>query len=175
MKKNNNPETNLEEQVELLTAQLAEAKQSAADNLLGWQRALADYQNLKKEWQVKQAALLVEAKLNILRDLLPILDMLERVTEDAPATGNSWLIGLKHLNTQIAGLIASWGVARLATVGNTFDPNIHEAVENKGSGSIIIKEISPGYQLSGKLIYPAKVVVGDNEGGQAEIVDSDEK
>jgi molecular chaperone GrpE len=142
--------------------EIAKLQSEAAQNLLGWQRALADYQNLQKEWAGKLTSIKLETRLEMLREILPTLDILDRVASEAPGDGSPWLDGLRHLNTQLRSIINSWGVKRLETIGVAFDPHMHEAVKMDGEGGTIAEEISPGYTLEGRLIYPAKVVVGSN-------------
>ena len=143
-----------------LMEKISALEKESSDNLRGWQRALADYQNLKREGQDKQNNLVASAKLNLLRDLLPIFDMFSRVVETDATEGAAWLDGLKHLHKQMGSLLNDWGVEKIPALGVDFDPEVHEAIESVGAGTQIIKEVSSGYRLNGKLIYPAKVVVG---------------
>ncbi|OGL86036.1 nucleotide exchange factor GrpE, partial [Candidatus Uhrbacteria bacterium RIFCSPLOWO2_02_FULL_48_12] len=66
-----NPSENLEEKVK-------ELERQAEENFAGWQRARADYQNLKKEWEKKQTQFMVEAKKILLAEILPIYDHLKQ-------------------------------------------------------------------------------------------------
>src|SRR3989338_7216761 len=88
---------------------------------------------------------------------------LERETEKKK---NDWLTGIEHVTAQFKKVLEENGVREIKTVGEKFDPEVHEAVvaqETSGSeqkqDNIIKKEVKTGYKLNGKVIYPAKVIV----------------
>ncbi len=141
-------------------AEIEQLKKQAADNLAGWQRARADYENLKKEWEHKQTQFVSSAKEMLLEDLLPIYDTLRRVLVSAPPNPDPWLVGMQHLYTQWETLFKRWGIELVPTVNHPFDPMIHEAVEERGGHEVVVEELQGGYKIGGKLIMPARVATG---------------
>jgi molecular chaperone GrpE len=103
--------------------------------------------------------------------ILPILDNFKlalkdcspRTTETA-MTENAWIVGFSHIKKQLEDLLAENGVEEIKTIGEKFDPLLHEAVEKSGGGEgvdeRIIEERRPGYRLNGKVIQAARVVIG---------------
>ncbi len=72
---------------------------------------------------------------------------------------NAWVIGVEHVLRQFKELLNSKGVEEIKTIGQKFDHNLMEALE--GDGDIVVKEVSPGYTLNGKLFKAAKVIVDE--------------
>lgn len=156
---------------------IKELERQAEENFAGWQRARADYQNLKKEWEKKQAQFMVEAKKILLAEILPIYDHLKQAM-NIPLNGNhflEWRRGIEQIKGQWDALLKRWKVEEVPTLGEKFNPEIHEAVEHHDSGNeIISRELQSGYKVEGQLLYPARVVVGgDANSSKHEAVDSD--
>lgn len=167
---------------------LKEWQARCAEYLAGWKRAQADYQNLQKEVQKSRAALVKFAAEDMLRDILPIYDnmklALAHVPDDQKQT--DWVAGMAHIKDMLAKFLADNGVEEIKSVGEKFNPAVHEAVEQQNThlrqgsrlrqgydgqdggqaGSteaqknvIIKKEVRAGYKLNGKVIQAARVVV----------------
>jgi len=153
-----NPSENLEEKVK-------ELERQAEENFAGWQRARADYQNLKKEWEKKQTQFMVEAKKILLAEILPIYDHLKQAM-NIPHNGDhflEWRRGIEQIKAQWDALLKRWQVEEVSTVGEKFNPEIHEAVGHQDSGNeTISRELRGGYKVEGQLLYPARVVVGED-------------
>lgn len=149
-----------------LAAQLVETERKAAENLAGWQRALADYQNLKREWERKQGQFMQDAKVKFLLEMLPIIDHLKSALAQPtdPSHYLDWRQGITHIGAEWEQLLKRWEIEQVPTVGQIFDPHIHEAVEQRGgknSGAdIVVAEVRPGYKCGDRLLYPAQVIIG---------------
>jgi len=134
--------------------------------LEGWQRAKADYANLKKESEEKQKEIASFVKTSLVIELIPVLDNFEKAIAHVPEDqkNQNWVTGIFHIKKQLEDLIAGSGLEKIKTVGEKFDPEVHEAFSSEeGEEGIILKEISSGYKLNGKTVVPAKVVVGKLE------------
>ena len=106
---------------------------------------------------------------DILIQLLPVYDNLKLALKHA-GKRSDWVIGVEHVANQFRKVLEENGVEEIETVGQEFDPEIHEAVKSHNTenyqqaaeserDNIIKKEIRAGYKLNGKVIFPAKVIV----------------
>lgn len=151
-----------------LKKQLEEYKKKSEEYLAGWQRARADFLNYKKEEMERIGEILKYANENFILKILPILDNFEKAAKEIPEDKkkDKFLEGLLQLKNQLRDFLKSQGVEEIKTLGEKFDPNLHEVTEpvaaevqvGKESG-IIIEEVQKGYKLPGKVIRPARVKV----------------
>lgn len=148
-----------------LKKKLEEYKKKSEEYLAGWQRARADFLNYKKEEMERIGEILKYANENFILKILPILDNFEKATKEIPEDRKSdkFLEGLLQIKNQLGDFLKNQGVEEIKTVGEKFDPNFHEVIEeievkDKESG-IIITEAQKGYKLQGKVIRPAKVKI----------------
>jgi molecular chaperone GrpE len=128
-----------------------------------WKRALADFENYKRRKEVEGRELIEYSNSMVVMRLIPSLQSLEQVLSFAPNDEKykDWLLGLKATIMQLEKTMEELGVTKIKTAGQPFDPNLHEAVEETESETDgIVREVQPGFLLNGKLITPAKVVVG---------------
>lgn len=156
------PAEGLQEQLE---AALAQAERFEAN----WKRAAADHANYKRrvEQERSEQARLAGAALVI--NLLPIRDDFGRAVEtlDSTLAGLNWVQGVLAIERKLGGLLESMGVTEVPAEGETFDPTQHEAVGRApGPENVCLHVVQKGYALSGAVIRPAMVIVG--EGGEPE-------
>ncbi len=141
------------------------------DYKLGWQRALADYQNLQKETAARRAELVSMSEQQILEEFIPVYDNFKKAYSFHPEVDDSvegkkiqnWITGISFIMKQFGDVLKSYKVEEIKTVGEKLDTRFHEAagdeaVEGKEPG-IIIREIEGGYTMGGRVIKPAKVIV----------------
>ncbi|GAB6064148.1 nucleotide exchange factor GrpE [Deferrisoma palaeochoriense] len=134
----------------------------------------AEFENYKKrtERRLQEAAEFgCEA---VLRDLLPVLDNLERAVEHAKQAGaegyEGLLEGLGHVIQQFHDVLGRHGVEPVPGEGEPFDPYVHEAmaqVEGEEHGKVH-QVYEKGYRLKGRLLRPAKVVVTKVAAGEGD-------
>jgi molecular chaperone GrpE len=139
---------------------LKEQNQELTDN---WKRTAADFENFKKRKEAERKELVEFSKEITVIKLMPSLESLEQVLIYAPEDDKykEWLTGLKATILQLEKTMEELGMVKIKTIGQPFDPHLHEAVEETaGADGEIIKELQPGFMLNGKVIIPAKVVVG---------------
>lgn len=140
-------------------------KKQAAENLQGWQRAKADYLNLKKEMEEKLIAVDRRVKGELLLDFLPVYENLLTAFEHIPSEkqNDDWAVGFLHVKKQLENFFAKAGLERIEVTGRQFDHNLHEAVKTERSedkeDNEILEEVSPGYKLDGEVLIHPKVVV----------------
>jgi molecular chaperone GrpE len=157
------------EDIETLKARLEEEKSKAESYLANWQRAAADYQNLKRraEKEREEYGRLATAALVI--NILPLLDDLERAltSVDIRLAGLTWVDGIRLIYRKFQVVMESAGVSEIKAEGETFDPNVHEAVMyGEGEEGKVVAEVQKGYCLGDRVIRPAMVVVGKKAEGK---------
>jgi molecular chaperone GrpE len=151
--------------IEALAERVAQLEREAADWRDQYMRALADMKNLRRRTEVERADLIRSASAGLLVKLLPVIDDLERavnsVTEDVAAT--PWYGGFRLIPQKLANLLDTEGVTAIASEGQNFDPNLHEAVIYEpapGQEGVVTGELQRGYMLREKVLRPAMVKVG---------------
>jgi molecular chaperone GrpE len=143
-------------------AQAIEERDQLRDRLL---RTQAEFDNFRKRTERERLDTIERAAESVLRDLLPIVDDLERALS-AEATGEgaeSYRRGVELIHRQLTELLSRRGVKPIETVGREFDPHLHqavasEAVPGKREGEIV-EELRRGYLLGDRLLRPAMVKV----------------
>lgn len=151
--------------VEESQRQLEECQKQRDEYLAGWQRAKADFINYKKDETERVSKILQYATEELALRFLPIVDNFE-ITEKAlpeDLKKDKHIEGLLLIKNQIKDFLKNQGVEEFNAVGEKFDPNFHEVVEEvedkeKESGTVL-EEIQKGYKINGKLLRPAKVKI----------------
>jgi molecular chaperone GrpE len=137
------------------------------------QRLQADFENFRKRAQRDQEALVGRAGERIVKELLPVLDDLERALVAAEQHEEAKLEdGVKLVHRQLKQLLEREGLAPVETDGK-FDPHVHEALLTQPSESeegAVIEVLQKGYRLGDRILRPARVVVA----GPKEAPDGDE-
>lgn len=128
------------------------------------QRERADATNLRRRHDEQVASLKSMVKAGVVRDLLPVIDNLERALKHVPADldGNDYIKGVQGVVKQFEKTLTDLGVERIVTVGTPFDPRYHEAVsmeEGDGTEEIVSEELQAGYKLGDEVIRHAMVRV----------------
>ena len=128
-------------------------------------RLAAEFENYKRLAQRDQREYARFANENLLRDLLPIVDNLERAikfAKDSPNKGGL-MQGVELTLKQFSETLEKYGVKRITSVGERFDPSRHEAVARVGSRNApettVLEEHQPGYLLHERILRPSMVTV----------------
>ena len=125
------------------------------------------YQNLKKEMLDKQTEYVKYANRNMLEDLLPVIEHFHQGLKYVPeeVKSESWMQGFEQIKKQLDEFMGKNGLEKIPTVGEQFDPSLHEAMQNKveegKAPGEILSEVMGGYKLNGKLLQPARVIVAE--------------
>lgn len=158
-----------------LQAALEAKEQELAELKDKYLRALADNENARKRIRQQSEESVRIQREAILRDLLPIIDNLERAVEAARAgdAGSKTIIdGVEMVLRSMMDLLRAQGVTSLESVGQPFDPSRHEAVDHVVSEvhapNQIVQEFHRGYLIGDRVIRPARVSVSKGPGGQSE-------
>jgi len=128
-------------------------------------RTAADAENFKKRLQREKEEQTRYANETFMRELLPVIDNLERALQHSATAPNQEGL-LEGLNMTLKGFtdtLARFGCRALETIGKTFDPNFHEAVSQEESSKVepntVLRELQKGYMLKERLLRPAIVIV----------------
>ncbi len=140
--------------------------------LSGWQRAKADFVNLRKQDEEDKQRTLKFAKESLILDIIPTLDSFELAFGNKDSwekVDKEWRQGMESLYQKLTNTLNYHGVSKNDSVGKKFDPNRHEAmqtvaVNEKEKDNVVISVLQAGYELEGKVIRPARVVVGEYRG-----------
>jgi molecular chaperone GrpE len=149
-----------------LAEQLAEERDKAQSYLANWQRSAADFQNYKRRVEQERDEIARFANAALIINLLPLLDDLERALQnvDARLAGLTWLDGIRLIHRKFQSLLEMNGVTEIPADGETFDPNVHEAVMfGEGEENKVISVAQKGYKLGDRVLRPALVVVGKGD------------
>jgi molecular chaperone GrpE len=145
---------------------LAAEKKKADEYLASWQRAQADFINYKRRNEQERLEFNKFANASLLLGLLPVLDDMERALAAIPLefAGHDWVEGVRLVERKFKSSLEAQGIKPILALGMAFDPNFHEAVrQDKGPEGMVMQEFQRGYTLNGKLLRPARVVVGSGE------------
>lgn len=128
------------------------------------QRERADAANIRRRHDEQIGGLKTLVKANVVRELLPALDNLERSLKHTPKelADNDYVKGVQGVVKQFEKTLADIGVERIKTVGEVFDPRYHEAVsmeEGDGTVEVVSEELQAGYKLGDEIIRHAMVRV----------------
>lgn len=149
-----------------LEQSLAAEKKRAEDYLSSWQRAQADFINYKRRMEQDRLEFNKFASASALQAILPVLDDMERALAAIPPeyADRDWVEGVRLVERKFRAALEMQGVKPILALGMAFDPNFHEAVrQDKGPEGMVVQEFQKGYTLNGKLLRPAKVVVGNGK------------
>ncbi|MCC7432980.1 nucleotide exchange factor GrpE [Candidatus Peregrinibacteria bacterium] len=127
------------------------------------QQALADLQNFKKRTEDEKAKFIAFSNANLIGDLIPVMDNINRAIGHLPEdpAAKEWAMGIIATTKQLESILEARGLQKIISVGQQFDPNIHEALmTEEGPADQIIRELETGYRLQDRVLRRAKVVVG---------------
>lgn len=160
----------LRSEIERLSSLLQEREQEIAELKDKYLRALADQENARRRIRQQSEEAVRLQKENLLRDLLPIIDNLERAVEAARGGGNGKSIveGVEMVLASLRDMLRQQGVVPVESVGKPFDPARHEAIDHVPSDvhppNTVVQEFHRGYQIGDRVLRPARVVVAGADG-----------
>jgi molecular chaperone GrpE len=160
------PRDTAEPDVEELKRQLEERQ----DRLM---RALAETDNVRRRAQRDREDYVKYATETLLRDIIPVLDNLDRALGAARAAGESSTVvsGVELIQRELLRVLEKAGLTRYSAVGERFDPTRHEAIARVVSADrppdTVVQETAAGYLLNGRVLRPALVAVAGAPDGDA--------
>lgn len=158
-------ESHVEQKSEDLMMKLKEKEREAAENFDKYMRALAELENYKKRAAKEKAEFVKYCNENLIKDILPLADSLERACKHACNAEDfeAFKTGLKLVQDQLSCCLEKYGVEKIEAVGKDFDPNMHEALfqadTEEHEDNKVVEEFEKGYLLYKRLLRPAKVSV----------------
>jgi len=141
-----------------------ELAQQVADLTDALQRERADVSNIRRRHDEQIVSLKNAVRADVIRQLLPVIDSFERTLKHVPKDleDHDYIKGVQGVVKQFEKTLADLGVQRIKTVGETFNPHLHEAVsmeEGDGDQEVVSEELQAGYQLGDDVIRHAMVRV----------------
>lgn len=127
-------------------------------------RERADVENVRRRAEAEKLSMSSYYKANVVKELLPVVDNFERALKSLPKDleGNDYIKGIQSILKQFEQTLIKLGVERIKTVGEEFNPELHEAVtmeEGDGKKEIVSEELQSGYRLGDTVIRHAMVRV----------------
>ena len=158
-------EPTLEQQIEQLE-KLEKEKRELHDRLL---RTAAEFENFKKRTKKEADEASTRGREQLLKELLPALDNLERALKHAPA-GDPLAVGVQQTEKQLLQALEKFGVVRFTALGKPFDPSLHDAIQQVETAEYppgsVAQEFASGYMLGQRLLRPAMVAVAKAPAGE---------
>ncbi|HKP84605.1 MAG TPA: nucleotide exchange factor GrpE [Blastocatellia bacterium] len=152
----------LQSQVETLTQE----RSVLYDQLL---RRQAEFENYRRRVERERGETYTRARAEVLLELLPVIDNFERALaslENSTGDAESLRHGVELIHKQFQDALTKFGLEPVESVGQAFDPHLHEAVTieptDKHKENTVIEEFQRGYKLGEKLLRPAKVKVASS-------------
>jgi len=135
----------------------------------GWKRALADYDNLKKDLAKERADMTRHVQWRAAQSFLPVLDNFDQAVKFTPAgldqQAQNWLAGILFIRVQLERALAELGCEPFGAAGDPFDPNLHEAVsQRKEEGTepgVVLDVARRGWKMGDTVVRPAGVIVSE--------------
>jgi molecular chaperone GrpE len=141
--------------------EVPEAPEQPEDYLALAQRIQADFENYRKRAAREAAAAGERARSGLVRELLPIVDNLERALASAEDGEQHLAEGVRLVHSELIAVLERNGIEQFDPAGDKFDPSEHEAlsVRNDGESGVVLEVIEKGYRSNGTILRPARVVV----------------
>jgi molecular chaperone GrpE len=145
-----------------LEEQLTSLEAERDEHLNDLKRVAAEFENYRKRVARDQESLVARAHERLVKELLPVLDDLERALEAAEAHEEAKLEdGVRLVHRSLAAALSKEGLDEIPTEG-AFDPHVHEALLSQPSDAeegTVIEVLQKGYRLGDRVLRPARVVV----------------
>lgn len=151
------------EAAEAVRDDVARLERERDDYLDALQRLKAEFENFRKRTARDREGIALAATREVVRDLLPVMDNLERAVAALGDQGEGIVAGLEMVRGQLAGLLQGHGVEEIPAHGEAFDPTVHEAIAavpsaDHDDGSVI-EVVEKGYRHVDHVLRPTRVVI----------------
>ncbi len=157
------------ETIKKLREKLKATEAERMEYLTGWQRAKADLINARKRDEEDRKEFIKFANERLIEGIVPVLESFELAMGNKEAwekADKNWRIGVEYIYSQLKKALEDSGLTELKPLNQKFNHELHEAasyepVTDEKLDHVITKVIQNGYFLNGKLMRPAKVIVGE--------------
>ncbi|OHB15944.1 MAG: nucleotide exchange factor GrpE [Candidatus Zambryskibacteria bacterium RIFOXYC1_FULL_39_10] len=154
--------------IKKLRLKIKELEEKNLEYLTGWQKERADSINLKKRLEEEKKEFAKFAKEDIATEIMTVLDSFDSAFKNKEAwekVDENWRRGVEYIHSQLINVLGNHGVSVINPLGEQFDPNRDEAIENvavedKKEDGKILEVLNVGYALQNKIIRAPKVKVG---------------
>ncbi len=159
----------LSDQLAQLSAELEAAEQRAAEAEAGWQRARADFANLKRRTEEERAESASMAADRLLIRVLDVADDFDLAVEHVPedAKDSPWVEGISAIDRKLRMLLEAEGIGIMEGEGEPFDPHTQQAISYEDTADVpdgtVTKVIQRGYTIGDRVLRPALVAVARND------------
>lgn len=151
------------EEIADLQSSLAESESKSTEYLDGWQRARAELTNYRKRVERDRIQNRKNIAGEVIKRYLPIVDDFERALKDRPQDGSGalWAEGVELVYRKMLAVLEAEGVTPMNPEGETFDPNLHEAImqteSDEHESDQVIEVLQRGYMIGERVLRPAMV------------------
>ncbi len=150
--------------IKKLNDDLETQKKLAEEYCDGLKRNMAEFDNYKKRMNKEKETLYSSTLSSVISEMLPIIDNFEKA-KDAECSDETYKTGISMIYTQLIDMLKKQGVEKIPDLGETFDPDIHEAVmsiedETKGEKEIV-EVFRTGYRMKDKVVRHSLVKVAN--------------
>lgn len=143
-----------------------EALKAKADEYLDkYRRSVAEFSNYRKRMAREQEQQSLRLRVNVLGSILPVLDDFRMATDAIPGeyAETSWVEGISLIERKLAKALESHNVTPMESIGQPFDPHLHEAFMGQESDEypegVVMEELRKGYMIGDQVLRPAMVKV----------------
>ncbi len=127
-------------------------------------RTMADMENMRRRMAEERIELIKSANKNLVLEILPVLDNFERAFANFTKEHEhaDWLAGFQKIQENLQSILERNGVEKINSLGEKFDPNLHESIATEdGEQDKILEVYEEGYRLGTEVIRYAKVKIGN--------------
>lgn len=157
----------LKEEIEALKAELDEKTKKCEESINQCQRTFAEFDNFRKRTVKEKESLYSDSVSDTIMQMLPVLDNLERALSSCGENTDSTKLreGVEMVAKQFKDALTKLGVEEIAALGETFNPDLHNAVmhiEDESAGeNVVVEEFMKGYKIKEKVIRHSMVKVAN--------------
>ena len=128
-----------------------------------YQRLAAEFENYKKRTQKEKEAIYVDSVADTIKVILPVIDNFERALSTETDNAQSIKDGMEMIYRQLKDAIKKHGVEEIVSVGEQFDPTLHNAVmhsqDDEKEENVVVEEFQKGYKIKDRVIRHSMVKV----------------
>jgi molecular chaperone GrpE len=161
-----------------LKKKLEDKEKESTANYDKYLRAVAELDNYRKRAAREKTEIIKYGKEDIIRDILPFMDSLDRALEHDTGDVQAFKDGVALIQEQLLCCLKKHGVERIETAGMNFDPNFHEALmqteSDQHEDNKIVSEMEKGYLLNGRLLRPSRVCVCKKTTNENDVFENNE-
>jgi molecular chaperone GrpE len=169
---------NYHQESEELKKKLEDKEKESTANYDKYLRAVAELDNYRKRAAREKTDIIKYGKEDIIKDILPFMDSLDRALEHDTGDVQAFKDGVALIQEQLLCCLKKHGVERIETAGMNFDPNFHEALmqteSDQHEDNKIVSEMEKGYLLNGRLLRPSRVCVCKKTTNENDVFENNE-